>query len=151
MNVNDGKDYRRYTYQVRKFNTNIDTLPPPPPWGDIFDMWHCVTQLCLNVLRLCSHRIAFHADIPTRKGNCPPTPPHPTPNPGFSLTCDLRAEKWVWGGVGGQFPTNLNWSQEAIRYWMNTYTILEVSFGWVVFETSSLKKADLSASLNYVN
>ena len=34
---------------------------------------------------------------------------------------------------------------------MNTYTILEVSFGWVVFETSSLKKADSSASLNYVN
>lgn len=23
MNVNDGKDYRRYTYQVRKFNTTF--------------------------------------------------------------------------------------------------------------------------------
>lgn len=51
--------------------------PALPPWGDIFDMWHCVTQLCLTFLRLCSHRIAFHADIPTRKGNCQPTHPKP--------------------------------------------------------------------------
>lgn len=134
-------------FPVIIFNTNIDTPPPPaPPWGEIFDMWHCVIQLCLTFLRLCSHRIAFHADIPTRKGNCPPTP-----NPCFSLRCDLGAETWVWGGVGGQFPTDLNWSQEAIRYWMNIYTIWGVSFGWVVFETLSLKKADSSASLNYVN
>ena len=26
---------------------------------------------------------------------------HPTPNPCFSLTCDLRAETWVRGGVFG--------------------------------------------------
>lgn len=48
MNVNDGKDYRRYTYQVRKFNTTfsffkfykrervptaapLSLTPPPPP------------------------------------------------------------------------------------------------------------------------
>ena len=35
-------------------------------------------------------------------------PIHPTPNQCFSLTCDLRKETWVRGGVGRQFPRNLN-------------------------------------------
>ena len=33
---------------------------------------------------------------------------HPTLNLCFSVTCDLRAETWVRGGVGRQFPRNLN-------------------------------------------
>ena len=43
-------------------------------------------------------------------------PPHPY-SPCFSLMCDLRAETWVIGGVSGQFPRNLNWSdkKEALR------------------------------------
>ena len=35
-------------------------------------------------------------------------PTHPTPNPCFSLTCDLRAETLGRGVEGGQFPRNLN-------------------------------------------
>ena len=135
-------------FPVIIFNTNIDTLPPPPPIG--WHFWH-VTLCYTTVLELSEAMFTQNSFSCRHTHTKRKLPTHPTPNPGFSLTCDLRAETWVWGGVGGQFPTNLNWSQEAIRYWMNTYTILEVSFGWVVFETSSLKKADLSASLNYVN
>ena len=122
--------------------------PAPPPIG--WHFWH-VTLCYTTVLELSEAMFTQNSFSCRHTHTKRKLPTHPTPNPGFSLTCDLRAETWVWGGVGGQFPTNLNWSQEAIRYWMNTYTILEVSFGWVVCETSSLKKADLSASLNYVN
>ena len=35
-------------------------------------------------------------------------PTNPFPNQCFSLTCDVRAETWVRGGVGRQFLRNLN-------------------------------------------
>ena len=35
--------------------------------------------------------------------NCPPTPP-------LKTYFSLRAKCWVRGGVGGQFPWDLNWS-----------------------------------------
>ena len=49
----------------------------------------------LNQLRH-HHRHSFFSFL----GNCPPTPP-----PDLSL----RAKWWLRGGVGGQFPRDLNW------------------------------------------
>ena len=71
-------------------------------------------------------------------------PIHPTPNQCFWLTCDLRAETWVRGGVGRQFPRNLNWSNITSGH--KHYTAINTTSGIINFspikyqnETHSVK------------
>ena len=60
-------------------------------------------------------------------GKLPTHPPHPTPNPCFSLTCDLRAETWVRGGLGGKFPRNVNWSVNRTKSVQGAWRFLFLS------------------------
>ena len=52
---------------------------------------------------------------------------HSTPNPCFSLTCDLRAETWVRGGLGGKFPRNVNWSVNQTKSVQGAWRFLFLS------------------------
>ena len=57
-------------------------------------------------------------------GNCPPT---------LSLShityLSLRAKCWLRGGVGGQFPKNLNWSQNSTVIKPRNITVIYISVG----------------------
>ena len=58
-------------------------------------------------------------------GKLPKT--HSTPNPCFSLTCDLRAETWVRGGLGEKFPRNVNWSVNRTKSVQGAWRFLFLS------------------------